>query len=43
MTAICTVVVVPTNTGSVLRGPSLGPSATRRVVTGSGAAVSYSV
>jgi hypothetical protein len=34
VTAIWTVLVVPTNSGSVLRGPSLGPS---------GAAVSYSV
>jgi hypothetical protein len=26
VTAICTVVVVPTKTGSVLRGPSVGPA-----------------
>ncbi|OBG67006.1 hypothetical protein [Mycobacterium sp. E3339] len=39
MTAISTVVVVPTNTGSVPRGPSRDPAA----VAPSGAAVSYSV
>src|SRR5947209_17220561 len=42
LTAIWTVVVVPTNTGSVLRGPSADPSL-RALFTGSGAAVSYSV
>src|ERR1700733_14461282 len=45
VTAICTVVVVPTNTGSVLRGPSVGPAGRPDSPPDalSGAAVSYSV
>src|SRR5271166_2910695 len=43
VTAICTVVVVPTNTGSVLRGPSTGLGVIAPLAPVSGAEVSYSV